>query len=576
LYLYILGMGEPHQVDIRVDRVLVKRFTIGGQAKGMTMPESFAGNTQGDPEFEEYMHTADAGLEVRLPIKAGEHEVGVSFVRRFWEPEGVLQPPQRGFARTSNELYYGYPALESVTIGGPYGPKVTVNSPTRQKIFICQPLNAAAEEPCARRILTALARRAYRRPPTEQDLEPLMAFYRDGRASGGFDAGIRQGIERLLAAPNFIFRVEKTPADAKSGSVYRLPDLDVASRLSFFLWSSIPDDELLNTAIAGKLSDPGVLEHQVRRMLADPRADALVENFVAQWLQLGKLASVVPDADAYPEFDENLRDSMRRETEEFVKEQLHQDRDITELLSANYSYLNERLARHYGVPNVYGDRLRKVVFADGRRGGLLGQGAVLTLTSYPNRTSVVLRGKWLLANLLGAPPPPPPPDVPSLKEAGQDGQPRSLRSRMEQHRKNPVCAGCHRRMDPLGFSLENFDALGKWRTSADGEPIDASASLPDGSEFEGIAGLRALLISHKDDYVRTLSAKLLAYAIGRGVEYYDEPAVRRIARDAAAGGERWSALLAAVVRSAPFSMGLATTRPTDSTIADRQRADRRQ
>ena len=557
LYLYIMGMGEPHQIDIRLDGTLVKRFEVGGKARGMTNPESFAGNTQGDPEFEEYMHTADARLEARLPVKAGTHDVGVSFVRRFWEPEGIVQPRQRGFARTTNEVYHGNPAVDTVAIAGPYQTVgVSDDSPSRRKIFVCRPKDAASEEPCARKILSTLAKRAYRRPVTEQDVQALLDFYKEGRTAANFDAGIQRGLERVLAAPSFLFRIEREPADAKAGSIFRLNDLDLASRLSFFLWSSIPDDELLNAAIAGKLKVPAVLEQQVRRMLADPRSRALVDNFFDQWLQMSKLTGLVPDVDAFPDFDENLREATRQETGEFVANQLREDRSVLELLTANYSYLNERLARHYGIPNIYGNHFRKVSFTDGVRGGLLGQASVLTVTSYPNRTSVVLRGKWLLANILGAPPPPPPADVPSLKDPGQDGQPRSLRDRMEQHRNNPACAGCHQRMDPLGFSLENFDALGNWRTAADGEKVDASASLPDGTTFEGVAGLRKLLVNHKDDYVRTLAEKLLAYSIGRGIEYYDLPAIRRIVRESAPSDHRWSSLVLGIVRSTPFSMGI--------------------
>jgi len=557
LYLYIMGMGEPHQIDIRLDGTLVKRFEVGGKARGMTNPESFAGNTQGDPEFEEYMHTADARLEARLPVKAGTHDVGVSFVRRFWEPEGIVQPRQRGFARTTNEVYHGNPAVDTVAIAGPYQTVgVSDDSPSRRKIFVCRPKDAASEEPCARKILSTLAKRAYRRPVTEQDVQALLDFYKEGRTAANFDAGIQRGLERVLAAPSFLFRIEREPADAKAGSIYRLNDLDLASRLSFFLWSSIPDDELLNAAMAGRLKVPAVLEQQVRRMLADPRSRALVDNFFDQWLQMSKLTGLVPDVDAFPDFDENLREAMHQETGEFVANQLREDRSVLELLTANYSYLNERLARHYGIPNIYGNHFRKVSFTDGVRGGLLGQASVLTVTSYPNRTSVVLRGKWLLANILGAPPPPPPADVPSLKDPGQDGQPRSLRDRMEQHRNNPACAGCHQRMDPLGFSLENFDALGNWRTAADGEKVDASASLPDGTTFEGVAGLRKLLVNHKDDYVRTLTEKLLAYSIGRGIEYYDLPAIRRIVRESAPSDHRWSSLVLGIVRSTPFSMGI--------------------
>jgi hypothetical protein len=561
LYLYIIGMGEAHQIDIRLDGVLIKRFEVGGKAKGMTMPESFAGNTQGDPAFEEYMHNADAGIEVRLPVKAGTHDVGISFVRRFWQPEGVLQPPQRGFARTTNELYHGYPAVDTVAITGPIQKAgMTLDSPSRRKIFLCRPKDAASELSCARRILSALARRAYRRPLTEQEVQTLVDFYKDGRTNATFDAGIQRGLERILAAPSFLFRIEREPPNAAPGSVYRLSDLDLASRLSFFLWSSIPDDELLNTAIAGRLKQPAVLERQVRRMLADTRSRALVDNFVDQWLQMSKLNGLVPDADAFPDFDENLREAMRQEAREFMSNQVREDRSVLDLLTADYSYLNERLARHYAIPNIYGNHFRKVTFTGGIRGGLLGQAGVLTVTSYPNRTSVVLRGKWLLANMLGSPPPPPPGDVASLKDPGQDGQPRSLRERMELHRKNPACAGCHQRMDALGFALENFDALGKWRTIADGEKVDVSASLPDGTTFEGIAGLRSLLLKHKEDYVRTLAEKLLAYGMGRGIEYYDLPAIRQIAREGAAADYRWSSLVLGVVRSKPFGMGMVQER----------------
>ena len=557
LYLYIMGMGEPHQIDIRIDGTLLRRFDVGGKAKGMTMPESFAGNTQGDPGFEEYMHNADADLEVRVPIKAGTHDVGVSFVRRFWEPEGILQPQQRGFARTTNELYHGYPAVATVSIGGPYQTTgMTDDAPSRRKIFICRPATAASEERCATKILSTLAKRAYRRPVTDQEVQTLLDFYKEGRTGGTFDAGIQRGLERILAAPSFLFRIEREPANALSGSAYPLSDVDLASRLSFFIWSSIPDDELLNTAIAGKLKQAGVLEQQVRRMLADSRSRALVDNFINQWLGLGKLTGLVPDADAFPDFDENLREAMRQETEEFVVHQIREDRSILDLLTANYSYVNERLGRFYGIPNIYGNHFRKATFTDGIRGGLLGQASVLTVTSYPNRTSVVLRGKWLLANMLGTPPAPPPADVPTLKDAGQDGQPRSLRDRMERHRSSAACAGCHQRMDALGFALENFDALGKWRTVADGETVNAFASLQDGTTFDGVAGLRNFLVSHKDDYVRTVAEKLLAYGIGRGIEYYDMPALRKIARDSAPSDYRWSSLVLNVIRSTPFSMGI--------------------
>jgi hypothetical protein len=566
LYDYIIGMGEPHQLDIRLDGALLKRFTVGGEGRGMTAPENYAGNTQGDPGWETYMHTADAHLEVRAPVKAGPHTVGVSFVRRLWEDEGVLQPPQTGFGRTTNEEYFGYPRVKIVSIGGPFKVMGPGESPTRRKLFVCTPKDAASEDPCARKILSSLAMRAYRRPVTEEEVQVLIDFYKAGRAEESFDAGIQRGLERILAAPSFLFRISRPPAAGASVSKvaagptppapYRLNDFDLASRLSFFIWSSIPDEELLSAAARGKLRDQGVLEQQVRRMLRDPRASALVDGFAARWLELGKLAGAVPDTHLFPEFDENLREAMAKETQLFVASQIRDDRPVTDLLSADYTFLNERLARHYGVPNVYGNHFRQVKFADGVRGGLLGHASVLTVTSYPNRTSVVIRGRWLLANLLGTPPPPPPLDVPALKEAGAEGQPRSLRERMELHRKNPACASCHQRMDPLGFSLENFDAVGKWRSEADGVVVDPEASLPDGNRFSGLAGLRTYLVNNKEDFVRTLCAKLLAYGIGRGVEYYDQPAVRKIARDAARADHRWSSLILGVVNSVPFSMAM--------------------
>jgi Protein of unknown function (DUF1592)/Protein of unknown function (DUF1588)/Protein of unknown function (DUF1595)/Protein of unknown function (DUF1585)/Protein of unknown function (DUF1587) len=552
LYLYLIGMGEPHQIDVRLDGALLKRLAIGGEGTGMTAPESFAGNTQGDPGWEVYMHTADAGLEVRVPVKAGTRDVSVSFVRQYWEPEGVLQPPQRGFARTTNELYFGDPGVDSVLIGGPYAAKRPADTPSRRRIFVCRPATRAEEEPCARKILSTLARRAYRRPVTGPEVQTLLGFYREGRAENGFEAGIQRGLRRILSAPSFLFRVEREPANLPASAPYRLDAVDLASRLSFFLWSSIPDDELLDVAVRGTLTDPVVLERQVRRLLRDPRSQALVDNFGSQWLKLGRLAGVVPDVDEFPDFDENLRDAMQQETRLFMSSQLRDDRSVIDLVTANYTFINERLARHYRIPDVYGSHFRRVSFDDGIRGGLLGQASILTATSYANRTSPVVRGRWLLENLLGASPPAPPPDVPALKENGADGERRTVRERLEAHRRNPSCAVCHVRMDPLGFSLENFDALGKWRTVSDGAPIDASASLPDGSRFEGVSGLRALVIARREDFVRTFTDRLLAYAIGRGTESYDWPAVRKIARDSAAEDHRWSAIILGIVRSVPF------------------------
>jgi mono/diheme cytochrome c family protein len=584
VYLYIMGMGEPHQLDIRVDGVLAKRISIGGEGKGMTAPEGFAGNTQGDPGWEVYMHTADAHLEVRVPVKTGVRKIGVSFVRQYWKPEGIAQPPQTGYAVVTNDVYYGNPSVESVMIDGPYnaaGKNDRIDMSSRGRIFVCRPGEsggqsppANTEEPCARQILTTLATRAYRRPLTEEDTETLVEFYKAGRAAGTFSDGIQRGLERILASPSFLFRIERGPANLAAGSTYRLGDLELASRMSFFIWSSIPDEELLNLAVLGRLKDPAVVEQQVKRMLADPRSDALVDNFANQWLKLGKIVAVKPDEYEFPEFDENLRGAIQEETKRFIAGQLHEDRSVTDLLSADYTFVNDRLARHYGIPNIYGSQFRKATFKDGIRGGLLGQASILTATSYPNRTSPVVRGRWLLENMLGAPPPPPPPDVPALKESGAEGQPKSVRERMEGHRKNPTCAACHVRMDPLGFSLENFDGLGKWRTMSDGVPIDASASLPDGTRFEGVLGLRKLLLAHRADFVRTLTEKMLAYAIGRSVEYYDLPAVRQVTRSAAPSDYRWSAVILGIVRSTPFTMSTAggdesRTAPPASGVATR-------
>jgi hypothetical protein len=604
LYLYLIGMGGPHQIDLRLDGALLKRFTIGGDGRGMTAPESFAGNTQGDPAWEVYMHTADAGLEVRVPVKAGTRDVSVSFLRQHVEPEGVLQPPQRGFARTTNELYFGEPAVDSLLVGGPYHASGAHDTPSRRKIFVCRPAtradegppasakasarsrrssleNQASEDGCARRILSTLARRAYRRPVSDAEVRTLVDFYRAGRADGDFDLGVQRGLRRILSAPAFLFRVEREPFDSARGTPlagrgkpvaagmpFKLAPLDLASRLSFFLWSSIPDDELLNLAVRGTLSDPAVLEPQVRRMLRDPRSQALVDNFASQWLKLGRLAGVVPDVDESPDFDENLRAAMQQETRLFVASQLREDRSLIDLVGANFTYVNERLARHYQIPGIYGSRFRRVEFADGVRGGLLGQASILTATSYPNRTSPVLRGRWLLESLLGAPPPAPPPDVPTLKENGADGERHSVRERLEAHRRNPGCAVCHVRMDPLGFSLENFDALGRWRDVSDGVPVDASASLPDGSRFDGINGLRALLVDHREDFVRTVTDRLLSYAIGRGTEPGDQPAVRKIVRDSAAQDHRWSATILGIVRSTPF--GMSTSAPPLAVAHERE------
>ena len=555
---YIIGYAAPQELDVRVDGALVERFAVGdADSVGQMAPLSFSGNIAGDPEWEYYMNTGDAHLEVRFPAKAGQRTVGVSFVRRAAELEGVLQPRNRGYGRFVDERYDEDAAVEQVAIGGPYTVEGPGDTPSRREIFACRPdgtATAEEEEACAGRILGKLARRAYRRPVEGGDVEALLDFFRTGRRDGSFDDGIQFALERMLVDPEFLFRIERDPADTAPGTPYRLGDLELASRLSFFLWSSIPDDELLEAAAGGRLGDPAELERQTRRLLADGRSRALVDNFASQWLRLRNLESQERESADYPEFDENLREAFRRETELFVESNIRADRSLLELLSANYTFVNERLARHYGIRGVYGDRFRRVTLdPDHPRGGLLGHGGLLMVTSYPNRTSPVVRGKWLLETLLGAPPPEPPPNVPGLPDRGEGGEPASVRERLERHRASPACAGCHAPMDPLGFALENFDAIGLWRaTSEAGQPIDASATMPSGEAFEGPAGLRRVLLSRGDDFAATVTEKLLAYALGRGLEYTDRPAVRRILRDAADDDYTWSSIVLGIVESTPF------------------------
>jgi hypothetical protein len=440
-----------------------------------------------------------------------------------------------------------------VTISGPFGTGTADETPSRKRIFTCRPEKAEDEPGCARQILAGLARRAYRRPVTDKDLGPLVEFFSQGRADGGFDAGIELALERLLVSPYFVFRVERDRAGAKPGDVSRIADQDLASRLSFFLWSSIPDDELLDVAAAGRLTEPPALERQVRRMLADSRSRALVENFAGQWLFLRNIPALSPDLDRFPDFDESLRDGFKRETELFVESIVREDRGVLDLLTADHTFVNERLARHYGMPNVKGSHFRRVTVTEPARQGLLGQGSILAVTAYPHRTSPVLRGKWILENLLGTPPPPPPPNVPDLKETNAAGQPLSMRERMAQHRANPSCATCHSMMDPPGFSLETFDAVGRLRSVDERfASIDAAGALPDGTKFDGPTGLRHALLSRPDRVVATFVEKLMTYALGRGLEPDDMPAVRRIVRESAGNGHRISAVVLGIVNSTPF------------------------
>ena len=560
-YGYVRGLGEAHELEVRLDGERLTVFRVGGERKGTPAPASYSGNILSDSEWEEYMISeADAGLEVRFPAKAGTRVVAVLFVRQRYELEGALQPPLRSFGFEINESGSSWsglwdPGVDSVSITGPYRAEGPGDTPSRRQVFVCRPKARADEKACAERILATLARRAYRRPVTEDDVRALFPFYEAGRRDAGFDAGIQLALQRLLVDPDFLFRVERDPAGVPSGTVYRITDVELASRLSFFLWSSLPDEKLLDVAVRGKLKDPAVLEQQVRRMLADERLDALVENFAAQWLALPRVRGSAPDPTLFPDFDENLREAFERETELFVASQLREDRSIVDLLTANYTFVNERLAQHYQIPKVYGSHFRRVPLDGTPRAGLLSHGSILTVTSYGNRTSPVLRGKWLLDNILGYPPPSPPPDVPSLSETDEHDQPASARERMEQHRKRPACASCHTWMDPLGFALENFDAVGHWRSTDErGAPFDVSGALPGGPSFEGLPGLRALLLSRRDEFVRTVTEKMMTYALGRAVEYYDQPAIRRIMREAAPGDHRWSALILGIVESVPFQM----------------------
>jgi mono/diheme cytochrome c family protein len=582
---------EPHQLEVLVDGARMAVQTVGAQAAGGRGRASGAGGA-GLPAGGGLSADVDAvaaGLPTAgaadraareagpppkldftfpLTLKAGPKLVGVAFVQRSEvRDEATLRPRTRSRGTQ--------PAIAAVTISGPYGvgsgPAVGSapgalaapgaatapgDSPSRRRIFVCRPSRPSDEETCAQRILSTLARRAYRRPVADVDVQDLMPFYAMGRAEGTFDLGIQRALERLLVSAQFLFRIERQPAGTAAGSIFRVSDLELASRLSFFLWSSIPDEELLGVAQAGRLSDPRILDQQVRRMLADPRSESLVTNFAAQWLYLRDIEAKLPDEVLFQDFDETLRHALRRETELFLDSVFRENRSVLELLTANYTFLNERLARHYGIPNVKGSYFRRVTLPNGSaRGGLLGHGSILTITSYATRTSPVLRGKWVLENLLSSAPPPPPPDIPALKTDGADtGKPLTMRDAMIRHRANPACASCHARMDPIGFALEHFDAVGRWR-EADGENvIDASGAFPDGTTFDGVGGLKRELLRHPEQFVGTVAERLLMYAVGRNLQYYDAPAVRAVLRESAAGKHSLSSLVMGVVKSRPFQM----------------------
>ena len=529
------GLREPHELEVLLDRAPVKSFTVAPP--------------KGDRNFEK----VDAHLKVRVPVTAGPHQLGVTFLKN---PSSLLESKRQPYIARYNMHRHPRltPAIYQISINGPYDSTGPGESPSRRRIFVSKPGKPSEQDATAEMILSTLMRRAYRRPVTSADLQKTMEFYRSAKSEDGFEAGIEAALSAVLVSPEFLFRIERDPVGTAPGAAYRLSDLALASRLSFFLWCSIPDDELLAAAERGDLHKPKVLEKQVRRMLADKRAENFASNFAGQWLHLRNLESFTPDLRLFPEFDDNLRQSFRRETELHFETLLRGDRSVLDLLRADFTFLNERLAKHYDIPNVYGSHFRRVALDKrSERGGLLRQGSVLTVTSYATRTSPVIRGNWILGNLLGTPPPPPPANVPAIKEnTVSDSLP--MRARLAEHRANTACASCHNLMDPIGFALENFDATGRWRTLEDGQPIDVSGGLPDGSTFAGVAGLEAGLLKHPDLFVGALTEKLLTFALGRGVEASDAPAVRKIVRDAQANDFRFSSVILGVVNSTPFTM----------------------
>ncbi|HTB17627.1 MAG TPA: DUF1592 domain-containing protein, partial [Bryobacteraceae bacterium] len=556
------GLESPHQVEFSVDGRRIHLASMGGK-------EDLASLFQKPTDTGD---AVDARLRVRVPVKAGPHEVTVAFLD---DPDAVDPARLQPYIRSSvdNFDWSGSPHLQSLTIAGPFHPAGASDTPSRRRIFVCRPGREISEDACARQIISTLARRAYRQPLANADLETLVQFYQSGKRDGGFESGIEFALDRILASPKFLFRVERDPAGSTAGDSYRVSDAELASRLSFFLWSSIPDDELLGLASEGKLKNPAVFDRQVRRMLADPKSQALVDNFAGQWLQLRNLRNVQPNSDLFPDFDDNLRQSFRRETELLFESVVQEDRGVLDLLTANYTFVNERLARHYGIPDVYGSRFRRVAVADDARRGLLGQGSILALTSHAERTSPVVRGKWILENILGTPVPPPPPDVPALKGNQEGEKPRTMREQMAEHRANPVCASCHKAMDSIGFAMENFDAVGAWRTHEPGGLIDATGELSDGTKVNGVVTLRNALVSRPELFAGTVTEKLLVYALGRGLDYRDMPAVRTILRDASRDNYRFSSLILGVVHSTPFQM---RTTPRDSDSAPLQSAQNRE
>jgi hypothetical protein len=542
---HIEGLSRPHQIELLLDNDRLQQFIV----EPAPYREDQALNYQPSQD------NLDAHLRVRVPVTAGPHAVGVTFPKN---PSILLETARQPYEAHFN--YYRHPRIQpavyEISILGPYDRSGPGNTPSRDRIFVCHPDSASEEAACATRILETLMQRAYRRPVTEQDLRRPFELYEATRADAGFEAGIEMAVAAVLVSPEFIFRVERDPDNVSPGQPYRLTELELASRLSFFIWSSIPDDELLAIAARGTLSTPNVLEQQVRRMLSDPRSANLVTNFSAQWLHLRNLESIAPDMRRFPDFDDNLRQAFRQETELLVASIIDEDRSVLDLLQANYTFVNERLAKHYGIPHVYGSRFRRITFDDNMssRGGILRHGSILLATSYATRTSPVIRGKWILDNILGVPPPPPPANVPELEETQTGQQALSMRERLAEHRANPACASCHRLMDPIGFAFENYDAVGRWRTTDAGAPIDTSGTLFDGTTFKGVPELQKALLARPELFVTTITEKLLTFATGRGIEYFDAPAVRQIIRDARSNNFQFSSLIVGIVNSMPFQM----------------------
>jgi hypothetical protein len=560
----IEGIDEDtSQIELRLDYGLVKRFPVGGEFKGPD-PGVLIAPPEDDLEgakVHNYRLNADKSLEIRVPVKAGTRLVAVAFT-------DSLPAPVEGGRRRFGLIEDSDIGIDTLEIAGPFNAETPEQTPSRQRIFVCRPTSAREEEPCAHKIMATLTRRAYRRPVQAADIQPLLAIYKQGRSERDFDAGIERAVEALLSSPKFLVRVERAKAGAPRGTVYQLSDLELATRVSFFLWKSIPDDELLDLAARGKLSDSTVLSNQIHRMLADKRSTRFMDDFATQWLEVRNIHSHDADRAKFPDFDPTLREAMARETELFFESQVRHDRPIPELLSANYTFMNERLARHYGIDDVYGSHFRRVTLSDDRRFGLLGQASILTVSSYVDRTSVVLRGKWILSNLLGTPPPAPPPNVPPLKENDGKSKPLALRERMEEHRKNAVCASCHAQMDPLGFALEHFDATGRWRENDQGAEINAKINWS-GKTIQSPKEFREALLSRQDQFIRTVTEKLLTYAVDRGVDYSDGPTVREIDRELARAGDRWSGLIMGIVKSPPFEMRKAPegTTPVATAVA---------